>query len=46
MEVFKIAKERGANIAEIEKEIDSIHEQIKSLKLQLLGAKTKPPAGY
>jgi len=37
---------QGINIKELETQVDSIHNQIKSLDLNLLGQKTKPPKGY
>ena len=44
--VFEILKKRGVDIAAVEKEIDSIFEQIKQLDLNLFGKKIRPPSGY
>lgn len=44
--VLELVKERGFDAAEPLKEVDNILEQIKKLKMELLGEKTKPPSGY
>ena len=44
--VLEIAKERGFSLDEINKEIDCIYTQIKSLNIYLLGKKVLPPKGY
>ncbi len=41
-----ILKERGINIEKFNKEINRIYTQIKSLKLNYLGKKIRPPQGY
>ena len=39
-------KERGLSFEELNKEVDGINEQLKSLKIKMLGNKIKPPVGY
>ncbi len=41
-----VLEKRGIDIKSFSKEIDNIYTQIKSLKLNCLGKKIKPPQGY
>lgn len=44
--ILEITKKRGVLDEEINKEVDRIYAQIKSLKIKKLGEKILPPQGY
>ncbi|MEK6908552.1 MAG: hypothetical protein AABX23_00685 [Nanoarchaeota archaeon] len=44
--VGELIKERDLSFDELNKEVDSINEQLFKLKVKMLGKKLKPPVGY
>jgi hypothetical protein len=44
--VFNLVKERGFDLDELFAEIETIYNQIKELRIEMLGDKMLPPEGY